>query len=192
MIMKKVLLSFVVFLLTIVSCMAQKHLTFKGIPIEGSMSSFCQKLVAKGFAKVQGSDKTTMFTGDFTGRNATIGVTATDDGQNVFAVVVLFDTSKEWNVLVNTYDYYKGLYTRKYGEPKVFVEENPAGLDTNTSKMLQLYQGTVKWGSGWVVEGGEIEITIEKATEIYEGMVVIRYRDSQNVEQKILKDLEEI
>ena len=64
-IMKKVLLSFVVFLLTIVSCMAQKHLTFKGIPIEGSMSSFCQKLVAKGFAKVQGSDKTTMFTGDF-------------------------------------------------------------------------------------------------------------------------------
>lgn len=192
MIMKKVLLSFVVSLLTIVSCMAQKHLTFKGIPIEGSMSSFCQKLVAKGFTKVQGNEKATMFTGDFTGRNATIGVTATDDGQNVFAVVVLFDTSKEWNVLVNTYNYYKGLYTRKYGEPKAFVEENPADLDTNTSKMLQLYQGTVKWGSGWVVEGGEIEITIEKATEIYEGMVVIRYRDSQNVEQKIQKDLEEI
>lgn len=190
--MKKVLFSFFAFILITVSCVAQGHLTFKGIPIEGTMSSFCQKLIAKGFTKVGSDDKTTMFKGDFTGRNATIGVRATDDGLNVFAVVVLFDTSKEWNVLVNTYNYYKGLYTRKYGEPKAFVEENPAGLDTNTSKMLQLYQGTVKWGSGWVVEGGEIEITIEKATEIYEGMVVIRYRDSQNVEQKIQKDLEEI
>jgi hypothetical protein len=44
--------------------------------------------------------------GDFTGRNATIGVTATDDGKSVFAVAVLFDPSGEWNTLVNTYNYY--------------------------------------------------------------------------------------
>ena len=42
--------------------------------------------------------------GDFTGRNATIGVTATDDGKSVFAVAVLFDPSGEWNTLVNTYN----------------------------------------------------------------------------------------
>lgn len=27
----------------------QEHLSFKGVPIEGSITSFCQKLKAKGF-----------------------------------------------------------------------------------------------------------------------------------------------
>ena len=40
-------------------------------------------------------------------------------GKNVFAVVVLFEPSGEWNTLVNTYDYYKDLYTRKYGKPSI-------------------------------------------------------------------------
>ena len=31
---------------------AQEHLTFKGIPIEGSMSEFCQKLKAKGLTLI--------------------------------------------------------------------------------------------------------------------------------------------
>ena len=65
-----------------------------------------------------------LFIGDFTGRNATIGVTATDDGKNVFAVVVFFDPSGEWNTLVNTYDYYKDLYTHKYGSPTISKETN--------------------------------------------------------------------
>ena len=50
-----------------------------------------------------------VFIGDFTGRQATIGVAATDNGKNVFSVVVFFDASKEWNILVNTYNYYKDL-----------------------------------------------------------------------------------
>lgn len=190
--MKKVLFSFFAFILITVSCVAQGHLTFKGIPIEGTMSSFCQKLIAKGFTKVRSDDKTTMFKGDFTGRNATVGVRATDNGQNVFAVVVLFEPSQEWDVLVNTYNYYKGLYTRKYGEPKASVEENPAYDESSSGKMIELYRGSVKWGSGWIVEGGEIEITIEKTDGFKEGLVAIRYTDSQNVEQKIQKDLEEI
>lgn len=89
-------------------------LLLKVFPIEGSMSEFCQKLKAKGFTSIGSENNLALFIGDFTGRNATIGVTATDDGKNVFAVVVFFDPSGEWNTLVNTYDYYKDLYTHKY------------------------------------------------------------------------------
>lgn len=32
--------------------MAQEHLSFKGIPIEGSMTEFCQKLKTKGFTSI--------------------------------------------------------------------------------------------------------------------------------------------
>ncbi len=172
--------------------MAQEHLSFKGVPIEGSMTTFCQKLKAKGFTSISRDNNITLFTGDFTGRKATVGVTATDDGKNVFAVVVFFDPSEEWNSLVNTYDYYKDLYTRKYGEPTISKENNPARSDDNISLMAEVHQGTVVYGSAWEVTGGDIQVSIEKASGVYKGMVMIRYRDSQNVEAKIKNDLDDI
>ncbi len=171
---------------------AQDHLTFKGIPIEGGITTFCQKLKAKGFTQMGKDKNITLFTGDFTGRQATIGVGASDDGKNVFSVVVLFDPSKEWNSLVSTYDYYKDLYTRKYGEPAISKENNPSHSDSNTALMAEVHQGTVVYGSAWNVPGGDIQLSIEKSSGFYEGMVMIRYRDSQNVESKIQSDLEDI
>ena len=156
------------------------------------MTAFCQKLKAKGFTQIDRNKNITLFTGDFTGRKATVGVGASDDGKNVYSVVVFFDTSEEWNTLVNTYDYYKDLYTRKYGEPSVCKENNPSLSDSNTSLMAEVYQGTVVYGCFWEVSGGNIQISIEKSSGVYEGMVMIRYRDSQNVEAKIQKDLEDI
>lgn len=189
--MKKFLLTFTVLFVTI-NIMAQEHLSFKGIPIEGSMTEFCQKLKGKGFILIGRENNITLFSGDFTGRKATVGVTATDDGKNVFAVVVLFDSSTEWNTLVNTYDYYKDLYTRKYGKPTISKENNPAHSDSNTALMAEVHQGTVVYGSAWEVTGGDIQLSIEKSSGIFEGMVMIRYRDSQNVEAKIQNDLDDI
>lgn len=189
--MRKLVITFTM-LFAVISLMAQEHLSFKGIPIEGSMTAFCQKLKAKGFTSIGSENNLTLFTGDFTGRNATVGVTATDDGKDVFAVVVLFDPSGEWNALVNTYDYYKDLYTRKYGKPSISKEKNPALSDSNTALMAEVHQGTVVYGSAWEVTGGDIQLSIEKSSGVYKGMVMIRYRDSQNVEAKIQNDLNDI
>lgn len=190
-IMKKILVSLIV-LFVAINLIAQEHLSFKGIPIRGSMTEFCQKLKAKGFISIGQENNISLFAGDFTGREATVGVTATDDGNNVFAVVVLLNPSEEWNTLVNTYDYYKNLYTRKYGKPTISKENNPALSNSNTALMAEVYQGTVVYGSEWKVTGGDIQLSIEKSSGLYEGMVVIRYRDSQNVEAKIQKDLDDI
>lgn len=189
--MKKIIFTLTV-LLTAISITAQEHLSFKGIPIEGSMTEFCQKLRTKGFSQIGRENNLTLFSGDFTGRKATVGVSATDDGKNVFAVVVFFDPSGEWNTLVNTYDYYKDLYTRKYGEPTASTENNPAHLNTNIALMTEVQQGTVVYGSAWEVTGGDIQLSIEKSSDFYKGMVMIRYRDAQNVETKIQNDLDDI
>lgn len=191
--MKRIL--FTLFILcSVLCCMAQEqeHLTFKGIPIEGSMTSFCEKLKSKDFIQIGKDGNATLFVGDFTGKKATVAVASGDDGKDVFAVVVLLDPSDEWKTLVYTYDYYKELYTRKYGNPAISRENNPAYNDSNGSKMSEVYQGTVTWASHWEVTGGSIELSIEKSTGIYEGLVIIRYRDAQNVENKIQSDLEDI
>lgn len=134
-----------------------------------------------------------MFTGDFTGKQATIGVIATDDGKAVHSVVVLFDSSEDWNILVSTYDYYKDLYTRKYGSPAVNQENNPSRINSNFMLMHELAQGTVTYVSAWEAPGGTIELSIEKSSSLSDsGMVMIKYRDSLNVETKIQNDLDDI
>jgi hypothetical protein len=189
--MKRILLTLALSLI-VVGAFAQEHLSFKGIPIEGSMTSFCQKLQTKGFTKIGSNNNITMFVGDFTGRQTSVGVASTDDGKNVHSVVVIFDSSNEWNTLVSTYDYYKDLYIRKYGEPSASKENNPSRGDSNTSLMYELLQGRVTWGSVWDVTGGMIELSITKANDYSNGMVVIKYRDAQNVEAKIQNDLNDI
>jgi len=182
-----------------IMAMAQEqkpHLQFKGIPIAGSISAFCQKLQAKGFTQLRSTEKNIrIFTGDFTGRKSTVGVIATDDGKNVFGVTVLFDETESWNTLVSTYDHYKELYTTKYGHPSECIENNP-GLKSrhvsNTSLMSEVYQGRVTWASLYEVEGGSIQLSIEKGSGVYTGFVMIKYQDSQNIEQKRKNELDDI
>ena len=193
--MKKNLLTLAI-LLASLTCAAQEHLSFKGIPIEGDMKEFCLKLSEKGFKKVGSEGTTALYTGDFTGREATVGVVAANDGKTVYTVYANFKPTKEWRELVDTYNYYKGLYTIKYGDPKKVVEKNPAyddNLDdSNFSLMHELYEGLVTWTSQWEATGGDIELSIEKTSRAHEGLVIIRYRDARNEDIKITKDLEEI
>ena len=189
-IMKKTLSIIMVFCFAI-SCFAQEHLSFKGIPITGSMTEFCKKLSQKGFTKLGRENNLTTFTGDFTGRRATVGVGATDDGENVHSVIILFEKSSEWKTLVNTYEYYKEIYTRKYGEPVACKEYNPSHRDSNISLMYELGQGTVTYATAWNVTGGTIEISIEKFG-YSDGVVVIKYRDSKNIETQIQRDIDDI
>lgn len=189
--MKKILITLTVLLLAAIDIMAQEHLSFKGIPIEGSMTDFCQKLEAEGFTIFDRDNNTTIFTGDFTDSKATVVVTATDDGKNVFEVLVLFDRSRVWNTLVITYDYYKNLYTRKYGEPVFSRESNPAQSDSNIALMAELYRGTVLYCSKWEVTGGDIILAITR-NGFYEGVVGVRYQDPQKAEAKIQNYLGDI
>ena len=72
--MRKFLIAITLLFVAVINTMAQEHLSFKGIPIEGSMTEFCQKLKTKGFTQLGRDNNVTTFTGDFTGRQATVGV----------------------------------------------------------------------------------------------------------------------
>lgn len=121
--MKKVLITFVAFLTTL-NIMAQDLLTFKGIPIEGSLAEFKKKLKTNDFIWVGQENNISMFSGTFTGKQVRLGVMATDDNKEVLGVIVRFKPLGFWEPLIDTYNYYKDLYTEKYGTPKVNTEKN--------------------------------------------------------------------
>lgn len=66
--MKKLIVSFAFVLIALTSYAqsSSEHLTFKGIPIEGSMTEFCQKLKSKGFTSIGSENNLALFMGDFT------------------------------------------------------------------------------------------------------------------------------
>lgn len=174
---------------------AEDHLTFKGIPIEGDLSGFCQKLRGKGFIQTGSQDNVLLFKGNFTGRQATVGVFSTDNGQDVFSVEVFFDNTDSWNTLIESYEYYKSLYIEKYGNPAQCVEKKNYDGDNNTLMMNQLCQGEITYFCTFKAPGGSIQLSIEKASrgkKLFEGFVLIRYQDVQNVNAKRQSDLDEI
>lgn len=188
--MRKILITFV--LCCIALCgFAQEHLSFKGIPITGPMTTFCQELKAKGFVQIGTKSNVRMFKGDFTGRQATVGVAAADNGQDVFSVAVFFDSSDSWNTLVQTYEHYKDLYSEKYGKPIQCVENNPSNGDLNMFLMHELCQGRATYACIFEAPGGVIQLSIEKEG-LSNGYVMIKYQDAQNVSAKRQKDLDEI
>mgnify|MGYP007104526774 FL=1 len=172
-------------------CFAQEHLSFKGIPITGSITTFCQKLKAKGFVQQASQGNIRILEGDFTGRKATVGVIAAENGKDVYSVAVFFEESQSWNTLVNTYEHYKDLYIEKYGLPIQCLEDNPSYSDSNTSLMHELNQGRVTYVSIFEAIGGSIQISIEKGN-INDGYVMIKYQDAQNIKAKRQSDLAEI
>lgn len=137
--MRKLLVVTLALIFAGINIMAQEHISFMGIPINGSKTEFCKKLKTKGFTETTVED---VFSGKFTGQPTTI-VLASYDGTNIAAVGVYFDASGEWNTLVSTYNHYKDLYILKYGEPFNCEEYNPSNRDSNFSRMYELGQGTV-------------------------------------------------
>jgi len=76
------------------------------------MSEFCQKLKAKGFVELGKYNTICAFSGDFTGRDVTVVVGATDNGEQVLGLMVYLPASGEWNTLVSDYTNYKELYIK--------------------------------------------------------------------------------
>ncbi len=96
-------------------------LSFKGIPMTGTLSSFGTELVKAGFKR--NGDGT--YTGDFSGYS---GCKITPSGSNpVQEVRVDFPVLSDWDELEKAYDSLKEALSQKYGiEPKTSTDNNLA------------------------------------------------------------------
>ena len=99
----KRLLTIVAFIFSFMFVMAQtpnNHLTFKGIPITGTVESFAQKLVSKGFKKIDSDKTSVVFEGEFAGYSGCRICVCKNSNRNiVYQVAVDFPTEDSWSRL---------------------------------------------------------------------------------------------
>lgn len=97
-----------IFAMAISNAKAADHISFMGIPMNGRLSQFCNKLVSqKGLRIVEKNDETGVYTlsGRFAGyNNCEFYVFDNDDTKQVYRVNVYLPECSTWNAIKNQYN----------------------------------------------------------------------------------------
>lgn len=193
--MKKIIIS----LLAIVLCVmafaqsGAQHLTFKGIPIDGTRKAFVAKLQQKGFTLIGTEEDVTMLSGDFAGyKNCTLLLTTLQNKDVVSMIVVLFPACEDWPTVEDNYLNLKSMLSEKYGNPAQSMEEFQDWTPSDDrGKYDKLSKDQCYYESLFEVENGSIELMM--VYEIFSGAhVLMRYLDKINtniVRQAAMDDL---
>lgn len=191
--MKKLLISLFVILYTTIG-QAQEHLTFKGVPIDGTLDTYVANMKKAGFTFIGENDGIALLRGDFAGyRNCTIGVVTLKSIDIVNRISVLFDSHQDWNNIYVNYSSLKEMLTTKYGKYADCVEkfEGYSEPRDDNGKMHELTMDRCKFYTIWETDKGSIELEIIKGN-LGGGMVRLTYWDNINtmsVQEKAMDDL---
>lgn len=104
---------------------SQLHAKFKGVPIDGSINQFVEKLKLQGFSFREDNGSYVSMTGDFAGEeNCMIGIYCTPVSRIVCSVSVIVTPDRDsWRSVKGKYNFFKGQFVNKYGEPFRCKEE---------------------------------------------------------------------
>ncbi len=161
------------------------HLTFKGIPIDGTLSDFVSKMKQNGLSYVSTEDGLTILQGDFASyKNCAIGVSTLKDKDLVHKVIVIFPDKPTWSALSGNYFNLKQMLTEKYGNPTEVKEEFDNSLKPrdDNSKMYEVKFDRCKYHSTWQLERGEIQLLISH-NSLTSCFVTLAYFDNANSEK---------
>lgn len=166
--MKKLIISIVLvlaakFLLAQANTESSTHLTFKGIPIDGTLSEYILKLENIGFSQIVTKNEITLLKGDFASyKNCTVGVATLEQKDLVCAITVFFPECDTWSSLSSNYFLLKEMLTEKYGKPSNNVEKFD-GLQPrdDNSKIFEVKLDRCKYSTTYITEKGSIQLSIE-------------------------------
>lgn len=183
--MKRILIA-LLFVFSCIGAMAQntnEHLKFMGIPINGTLESFTQKLVAKGLKSIQAAEGVGLLNGTFAGKNDCNIFVATVPNRNIVSkVVVCLPPRETWAWLESDYNQFKQMLTSKYGEPLQHSETFKAGTFTSSDylKISALKEGKCEYYVGWKLNEGVILLEIISIESPSSCLVRLSYYDAIN------------
>lgn len=197
--MKTILTSLFCFVLTITisgqnNTDTNEHMTFKGVPIDGTLNEYVSKMKQSGFNLIGTKDGVAMLTGDFAAFKDCIILVATLKGKDLVSkITVVFPEQETWSSLSSNYYNLKELLTEKYGEPSEIVEkfDTFSEPDDDGSRMRAVKMDNCKYYTTYELENGSIHLTIDHQS-VMRCFVKLAYFDKINSEiirQKAIDDL---
>ena len=171
------------------------HLTFKGVPIDGTLNEFVGKLKQKGLTHLGTEQGVALLKGEFAAhKGCTIAVIAHSSG-DVYRVGVALPEQDTWLRLYNDYSSLKEMLTQKYGEPSFVIEEFQSygsGMhDDDDTKIYNVKFDRCQYITDFTTANGTIELRIDH-NEMLDCYVILIYEDTSNgdkVRSSAIEDL---
>ena len=185
--MKKIIITFIAVLTTIVSFAQTQvktnssvHLSFKGVPIDGKLSEYVLKMKQNGFTQINIEDGVAILKGDFASYNGcTISVATSKGNDLVSKITVIFPVQESWSLLSSNYFNLKEMLTEKYGQPSESVEKfSSYEPKDDGSKMIKVQSDDCKYVTTYETDKGSIQLSIKG--NFSTAFVILAYFDKVN------------
>ena len=163
-----------------------EHLTFKGVPIDGTLEQYVAKMKQNGFKHLVTENGIAILNGDFAGyKDCNIGVSTLKNQDLVYKIAVMFANKETWSTLSGNYFDLKKMLTEKYGTPAEIVEkfDGPSYSQPkdDDDKMYKVKFDNCKYYSIFQTEKGNIELSIDHSG-VSHCFVKLAYFDKTNNE----------
>lgn len=137
---------------------AERHMTFLGLPIDGTIYEFKDLMVDKGYRFLEERDQFCFLEGMFTGKDVTLVLVGTPITKTIWKVLVKFEKEIYWSDLKMSFREYENLYKKKYGEPTSNCEE----IYPPHKEREEISEANI------IVRKDSREITLDAVIKIYE------------------------
>jgi hypothetical protein len=170
------------------------HLSFKGVPIDGTLDQYVSKMRQSGFKLLRTEDGVAMLQGDFAGyKDCYVGVSTLKQKNLVYKIGVVFPNRDTWSTLSGNYFNLKQMLTEKYGDPSDVVEkfDTYSQPDDDNEKMYEVQFDRCKYYSIWNTDKGEIQLSIDHES-VTSCFVTLIYFDKINgaiIKKQAIDDL---
>ena len=173
---------------------ASPHLSFKGVPIDGTLNEYVQKMKQKGFDYLGTEDGIAILSGDFAAyKGCTVGVATLKQKDLVSRITVIFPNCETWTALSNNYYSLKEMLTEKYGEPADFIEKFQGYSEPrdDNDRMYEVMFDRCKYVTVFNTPKGSIQLSIDH-NSVMSCYVILSYFDKTNgeiIRAKAMEDL---
>lgn len=175
--MKKILALLLLSMFTL-NIVAQDHMQFMGLPIDGSLGVFTTKLKAKGFKKKSSFETSVTLWGKFANEIVELTILASPRTETVCKVIVLFPKQSSWKDLKNDYLAKKNLYKSKYLMDSSYEFFKSPYDEGDGYEERAVKQDCCSYCSFFTESNGGIIVEIAKTFQVR-----VSYEDTENMKQ---------
>ncbi len=172
----------------------QQHLSFKGVPIDGTLKEFVSKMTRLGFWNIGKEKGMAIMKGDFASyKNCHVGVSTLKSKDLVEKIVVILPACDTWSSLSSNYFNLKAMLTEKYGHAAQFIEEFQSYIEplSDDEKMYKVKYDECKYSSNFETELGTIYLSIrhDGTNSCFVSLVYVDKINSAEIKKDALDDL---
>lgn len=157
-----------------------EHFSFKGIPIDGTLSDFQSAAEAQGFETIKKDGHTALLFGEYAGSQCRVLVESLPSEDCVWGLTAYLPSCDSWKALYSTYETFKKRFSIIYGRPVHCTETFFNGeLTDDSQKYLAVKQNKYMFKSVFETETGQIDLVIWNESE-NGSYVLVSYIDKVN------------